>query len=268
MILRCLMPSGSLKSDQNRAELSADHPLASSRRAAGRLGGTRYRPRILDVCCCAGGAGYGYWLAGFDVVGIDIDPQPNYPFDFVQGDALELLADPEFLAQFDAVHASPPCQAYSPLNAYNGKDYPDLVAPVRALLVASGLPYVIENVPQAPLLAPVTLCGAMFGLRVYRHRDFETSFELAGPPHPAHAARCARNGYLPRPGQFMSVHGGKHSEAWRRRAAVEMGTPWTRTIREVCESIPPAYTAWIGAQLIHLPPPKLAVPALFEMEAV
>lgn len=219
--------------------------------------------RALDLFCCGGGTSRGYQLAGFQVVGVDIDPQPRYPHEFIQADAMEVLADLPFLRTFDFIHASPPCQSYSLLNAYNRHTYPDLVAPVRELLRASGVPYVIENVMQAPLLDPVVLCGSMFGLRVYRHRGFESSIPIAQPALPAHVARCARNGYLPRDGQFMSVHGGKHSRAWQRAAAEVMGLPWltipddadferTRVgIREVCEAIPPEYTRYVGGQAMR-----------------
>jgi DNA (cytosine-5)-methyltransferase 1 len=190
----------------------------------------------------------GYAQAGFDVTGVDIDPQPNYPFPFVQADALAL--DMTFLRSFDAIHASPMCQAHSPLNAYNKKVYPDQIDATRAMLLSAGRPYVIENVVQAPLLVPVILCGSMFGLRVYRHRGFEASFPITILPHPPHLQRCVRNGYLPNDRQFMTVSGGKHSESWRVMAATVMGVPWTRTIREVCESIPPAYTRHIGEQLL------------------
>lgn len=213
------------------------------------------RPIAVDFFCGAGGASEGLRRAGFYVIGIDVQEMPNYCGDeFVRADALDVLADPtRFLGArpIAAAHASPPCQAYSPLNAYNGKDYPDLIAPVRELLDASGLPYSIENVVQAPLRNPVVLCGAMFGLRVYRHRGFETNFPLESPQHQKHTARCIRNGYLPtkeRP--FMSIHGGKHSKAWQRKAAEVMGVPWMQTIAEVCEAIPPAYAEYVGARLL------------------
>lgn len=215
------------------------------------------KPRLLDLFCCAGGAGQGYADAGFDVVGVDIEPQPNYPFEFIQGDAQDALdalilkGEWRGIGRFDAVHASPPCQAYSPLNAYNQLDYPDLVAATRGQLEALGLPYVMENVTQAPLRNPVVLCGSMFGLRVYRHRGFETNWPLLVPPHVGHVARCVRNGYLPAEDQFMSIHGGKHSRAWKAQAAEVMGVPWMTTIREVCEAIPPAYTHFIGARLVE-----------------
>jgi DNA (cytosine-5)-methyltransferase 1 len=193
----------------------------------------------------------GYHRAGFDVVGVDVKPQPNYPFEFIHEDALGFLESLIAGDGIGAIHASPPCQAYSPLNAYNGKDYPDLVDPVRALLLQAGLPYVIENVPQAPLLDPVRLCGSMFGLRIYRHRAFESSVELDAPRHTRHVARCARNGYLPNPAApFMSIHGGRHSKAWVRAAAEQMGVPWMSNVREVCEAIPPAYTEHIGQFLM------------------
>lgn len=215
------------------------------------------RPLALDLFCCAGGAGRGLHDAGFDVIGVDIDPQPEYPFPCFALDALMYplrYGGPPGVAGFDLVWASPPCQSYSPLNAYNKKDYPDLIAAVRAKLIASGISYVIENVPQAPLRDPVLLCGPMFGLKVYRHRAFEASFPIPQPEHHRHTALCARNGYLPtkeRP--FMSIHGGRHSEAWRKAAAAELGVPWMKTIRQVCEAIPPAYSEHIGrAALAHI----------------
>jgi len=210
------------------------------------------RPLLIDLYCCAGGAAAGYRQAGFDVLGVDTDPQPDYPFEFVRADAIGYLSAglPRRAA---AIHASPPCQKYTPLNAYNHHDYPDLVAPTRDLLALTGLPFVIENVPQAPLDHPVILCGPMFGLRVYRHRGFEPGggLVIAPPPHQPHTQRCARNGYLPTAARpFMSIHGGKHSQAWQRAAAATLGTPWMTTIRQVCEAIPPAYTRHIGAAML------------------
>src|SRR5271166_1559930 len=118
--------------------------------------------RILDLFCCAGGAAMGYAQAGFEVVGVDISPQPNYPFLFVQADALKL--DMQYLATFDALHASPPCQSYSDLAKRNGNGdkWPRLIEPVREMFIRSGRPYVIENVEGAPLINPVVLCGTMF----------------------------------------------------------------------------------------------------------
>lgn len=203
----------------------------------------------------------GYHLAGFDVVGVDIeDHSATYPFPFIQADAIAFIA--EHGEAFDVIHASPPCQFHSPLNAYNHKVYPDLIAPTREAILATGRPYVIENVEAAApaLKDPITLCGPMCGLGMYRHRLFETNWPLAAPAHPAHVERCARNGYLPtteRP--FMSIHGGKHSKAWQRAAAAAMGMPWIAVkdggntkaaVRAVCEAIPPAYTEYIGRHLL------------------
>jgi DNA (cytosine-5)-methyltransferase 1 len=211
---------------------------------------------VLDTFCCGGGMGMGYHLAGFAVVGVDIEPQPNYPFPFVQADAVEFIRGHGH--EYDLIHGSPPCQAYTPLNAYNHKAYPDLIGPTREAMESTGQPYVIENVEAArpEMKDPELLCGPMFDLRVYRHRLFETNWPLAAPVHKPHVALCSRNGYLPteeRP--FMSVHGGKHSKAWQRAAADALSMPWLRVpdggdtkraIREVCEAIPPAYAQWIG----------------------
>jgi len=230
------------------------------------LNGRMTRPRLLNLCCCAGGSCRGYEQAGFEVWGVDIEPQPHYlnPERFIQADALDLLADVKFMAGFSAVHASPPCQGYSPLNAYNHHDYPMLIEPIRELLSGYQMPYVIENVPGAPLRDPVMLCGYMFeDLLVERHRLFEAgNFDLRQPVHPPHSLRCTRNGYLPTgAAPLMSIHGGKHSRAWQRKACEVMGTPWMAVpedapvarikegIREVCEAIPPAYTRWVGEQM-------------------
>ncbi|MFJ5110975.1 SAM-dependent methyltransferase [Streptomyces sp. NPDC088551] len=218
--------------------------------------------RVLDAFCCAGGMAMGYYLAGFDVVGIDIDPQPNYPFPFVQGDAIEFIR--EHGHEFDVVHGSPPCQAYTPLNAYNHKTYPDLIAPTRDAMLSTGRPYVIENVEAAApeLREPTLLCGPMFGLGLYRHRLFETNWNLLAPSHTPHLALCTRNGYLPTEAKpFMTITGGRHSRAWQNAACDAMGMPWIkvlaggdikRGIREVCEAIPPSYARHIGAAITPL----------------
>jgi DNA (cytosine-5)-methyltransferase 1 len=147
----------------------------------------KHNLKLLDLFCCAGGAAEGYSRAGFEVVGVDIKPQPHYPHTFIQADALTLKRD--FMASFDAIHASPPCQSYSDLAKRNGNadEWPRLVEPVREMLIRSGLPYIIENVEGAPLLNPAVLCGTMFkDLRVLRHRLFETSFPVMVPPHGRH----------------------------------------------------------------------------------
>jgi len=149
-----------------------------------------HKPRILDLFCCAGGAGIGYSQAGFAVVGVDIKPQPNYPLLFIQADALAL--DPKFIASFDAVHASPPCQAYSDLakRNRNAHEWPRLIEPIRNMLIRSGVPYVIENVSGAPLLNAVVLCGTMFlELRVLRHRSASAEFGDMTPQLDLHFGR-------------------------------------------------------------------------------
>ena len=212
------------------------------------------RPRLLDLFCCAGGAGVGYSRVGFEVVGVDITPQPNYPLPFIQADALTL--DPKFIALFDAIHASPPCQSYSDLAKRNGNadSWPRLIDPVREMLIRSGLPYIIENVDGAPLLNPVVLCGTMFrGLRVLRHRLFETNFPVLAPPHGRHP-RChtmdkrkSHYGKTDDMRDFVSVNGGGNCSVAAARDA--MGIEWMNK-SELNEAIPPIYTQFIGEQLM------------------
>ncbi len=213
------------------------------------------KPRLLDLFCCAGGAGLGYSRAGFEVVGVDITPQPNYPFEFIQADALSL--DANFVASFDAVHASPPCQSYSDLakrNA-NGDRWPRLIEPVREMMLRSGLPYVIENVDNAPLLNAVTLCGTMFpGLRVLRHRLFEANFEIVPPPHKKHPKvhtfdrRKSHFGQTDEWKDFVQVTGGGNCTLAAARDA--MGISWMSK-GEINEAIPPAYTQFVGEILLR-----------------
>lgn len=212
------------------------------------------KPRLLDLFCCAGGAGVGYARAGFEVVGVDLSPQPNYPFEFSQADALKL--DRDFLASFDAVHASPPCQSYSDLAKRNGNGHmwPRLVEPTRKLLRSLGVPYIIENVEGAPLLDPVVLCGTMFPeLRVIRHRLFESNVELEVPPHGKHPLvfthdkRKNHYGKLDQDTSFVQVTGGGNCTI--RNAKAAMGIDWM-TKNELNEAIPPVYTEYLGQQLI------------------
>lgn len=218
------------------------------------------RPRLLDLFCGAGGAAAGYKRAGFFVFGIDIAPQPNYVGDeFMQADVLEVLGDyyrmPGFIGSFDAIHASPPCQGYTDLQKQNKRLYPKLIAPLRDALGSLGLPYVIENVEGAPLINPTVLCGTMFpGLRVIRHRLFETSFDIDYvPDHPAHPLvfthdkRKAHYGKLDQNESFVQVTGGGNCTMANARDA--MGIDWMRTKHELNEAIPPAYTALIGTWL-------------------
>lgn len=217
------------------------------------------RPLLLDLFSGAGGAAVGYHRAGFDVIGVDIKPQPHYPFEFIQDDALEWLGqyNPRtcsYVHGISAIHASPPCQRYTSLaagNNANADKYPDYVDTTRELLIATGLPYVIENVPNAPLHSPILLCGEMFGLSVIRHRLFESNLLLMQPPHVPHRGRVAgyRHGES-FDGPYFAVYGdggGKGSiQEWRDA----MGIDWMQTKHELAESIPPAYTQFIGEQLI------------------
>jgi|SRR5690606_15111381 len=199
--------------------------------------------KLLDLFCCAGGAGMGYSRAGFEVVGVDIAAQPRYPFEFIQGDAIEYVK--EHGHEYDAIHASPPCQAYTNAQKIMRNDHPELLEPTRAALSATGLPWVIENVPGAPLIEPIELCGGMFGLRTYRHRLFESSHELTAPAHRAHTHKVTKMGRPPRPDEFMHVVGNFSGVAQARKA---MGIDWM--VRdELREAIPPAYTEYIGKQL-------------------
>lgn len=215
----------------------------------------RHKPRILDLFCCAGGAGVGYSRAGFEVVGVDINPQPHYPLPFIKADALAL--DLKFIKLFDAVHASPPCQSYSDLAKRNGNadEWPRLIEPVRNLLIESGLPYVIENVEGAPLRDPAILCGTMFSqLRVLRHRLFETNFPIVLPPHGNHPLvhtldkRKNHYGKTDEWNDFVQVTGGGNCSIASAREA--MGIDWM-TKAEINEAIPPAYTHLIGRQLLN-----------------
>jgi DNA (cytosine-5)-methyltransferase 1 len=225
-----------------------------------QVGGSRMsRPLILDLFCCAGGAAVGYHRAGFDVVGIDIEPQPDYPFEFHQGNALTLGRDLLASGRFAAIHASPPCQTHSPISHYSNKvrrrELVDLLPETRELVAEARLPYVIENVHtrSAALRAPVVLCGSLFGLDVFRHRGFESNVPMLGPAHQRHTRLAMRNGYLPtaeRPVLTITGRNGHHSKAWRVAAAAAMGTPWITTLNQVCEAIPPAYTEHIGEQLL------------------
>ena len=203
-------------------------------------------PRLLDLFCGAGGCSVGYHRAGFEVVGVDSRPQPRYPFEFHQADALTFPLD-----GFDVIHASPPCQHYCVCNRGLGNThlYPDLIRKVRDRL--NGLMYVIENVPGAPLVQPITLCGSMFGLRtevgwLRRHRLFELPLVILAPScsHPT--------------GMSIGVYGhgtnSYHREKLGRNITVDekreaMGIDWM-TGKELSQAIPPAYTEWIGRRLL------------------
>lgn len=207
------------------------------------------RPRLLDLFCGAGGAAMGYHRAGFEVVGVDIAPQPRYPFEFHCWDALEFAAfapSPPF--PVDAIHASPPCQRYIRSGNVDREKHPDLLPATRQVLERSGVPWVIENVPGAPMRPDVVLCGSQFGLEVRRHRWFEFStpttvlvppcdhsYPVAGVYGHPHGAKGAAPGMLP-----------GDVETWSRG----MGIDWM-TAPELANAIPPAYSEVIGGVLLE-----------------
>lgn len=236
---------------------------------------TGAKPRLLDLFCGAGGATKGYQRAGFYVVGVDIKPQPRYCGDeFVRADAMDVLQsfDVDEWGNFDAIHASPPCQKYSAMTRgrWQDREHPDHIAGVRAWLIETGLPFVIENVMGAPLINPTLLCGTMFGLRtregsqLRRHRLFECPWLFALIPE------CQHND-----GSAIGVYGGGQHPERRRPATIgvwgnagghsvrdgldhygtearqeAMGIDWMRG-PELSEAIPPAYTEWIGRHLLE-----------------
>jgi DNA (cytosine-5)-methyltransferase 1 len=244
------------------------------------------RPLLLDLFCGAGGCAVGYHRAGFRVVGCDIEPQPRYPFGFIQGDALELLhclsrggyfhvndSGPcIYLSDLAVIHASPPCQRYSQVNRLQhlqGRSYPDLLAPIRRLLDRNGKPWIIENVEAAPMRNAIRLCGSSFGLLLRRHRLFESSHvlfslpcnhrwqELGGRRFPT-AFRSRRD---PRTGEkrastVVQVYG---NTSGKRLWPAAMGIDWMRT-KELTQAIPPAYTEFIGRQLIAQLSPAKGLP--------
>lgn len=231
------------------------------------------RPRLLDLFCCAGGAAEGYARAGFEVVGVDNRPQPRYPFEFHQADAMTYP-----LEGFDAIHASPPCQFASTMRVglWQDREHANMIPGTRERLVGVGVPYIIENVENARrhLVNPVLLCGTMFGLgttegnQLRRHRYFECSFDLVFSP-----SSCQHNRYStvpvygggqngdfhdpPRKPKTIGVWGHAGGSSVRdgvvqfgtdaRREA--MGIDWM-TGDELSEAIPPAYTEWLGRKLM------------------
>jgi len=221
--------------------------------------------RCLDLYCCGGGAGYGYHLAGLDITGVDLLPQPAYPFRFIQSDAVSYLL--EHGHEYDFIHASPPCQAHSDLrNAWNAHEHEDLIPVTREALIQVGRPYMIENVEGAPLKDPVILCGSMFDLgtgeyKLIRHRQFESSFPL---PQPADLCRADE-----RPA--VGVYGGKvrnrraiATGSQRSRVGTTlplalgreaMGIGWLNGVK-LSQAIPPAYTRWIGETWLASLPQK------------
>jgi DNA (cytosine-5)-methyltransferase 1 len=209
----------------------------------------RRKPRLLDLFCGAGGAGMGYHRAGFDVVGVDIEPHPDYPFEFHQADALTYPLD-----GFDAYHASPPCPRYSSITPeHRREEHPDLVGPVRERLEATGRPYVIENVVGAPLLNPLMLCGSSFGLRVRRHRLFESNVWLMSLPcaHGNQQAVGVYGDHWDREGGWTRPDGSSRGVKATSVADAQdaLGIDWMRRWEDLADAIPPVFTEFIGEQL-------------------
>ena len=202
--------------------------------------------KLLDLFCGAGGAAMGYYRAGFkDITGIDNQPMPRYPFNFIQADALEYLEERGH--EYDVIHASPPCQRYSIITpiAHKGK-HPDLIEPIRTLLIKTGKPYVIENVPGARhlLINPIKLCGTMFRLNLWRHRFFEVN------PWKSQLIMCCNHSSLPVliTGTCRKPQGRFENTAQECREA--SGLYWM-TRKEMDEAIPPAYTEWLGKRILE-----------------
>lgn len=224
--------------------------------------------RAADLFCGAGGAAMGIHRAGFEVVGVDLMPQPRYPFAFRQGDALAAE-----LSGFDFVWASPPCQAHSAMKTmHNAKPHPDLIPATRDKLEAWGGPWIMENVAGAPLRNPVTLCGTMFGLgcedaELRRHRLFECSFAILAPEC-RHGQRAATlgvyGGHLRNRtrARTIGVYGEGVRDSVRKadkgvadfnviQGREAMGIDWM-TLAELCQAIPPAYSEYLSRHVAHL----------------
>lgn len=211
----------------------------------------RAKPLMLDLFCGAGGAAMGYHRAGFEVVGVDNKPQKHYPFKFIQADALDYVAGHGH--KYDAIHASPPCQKHSSITkTSNAQDtHVDLIPHTRYWLEALGKPYVIENVPGArkALRNPFMLCGTMFGLYVVRHRYFELNWELYFAPATCnHWLKVVKHGRRPKRFKEFAAISGHLSDIRYSRWA--MGILWM-VGSELKEAIPPAYTEFIGQQLMR-----------------
>lgn len=209
--------------------------------------------KLLDLFCGVGGASVGYAQAGFEVHGVDLKHGKRYPFTYLRADVLDILRDEEFINQFDVIHASPPCQTHSitqHLRKAQGKSTKklDLIPETRAALVASGKPYIIENVPGSPLINPIQLCGSSFGLKVRRHRLFESNLSLIG-------SECLHKEQGRPVGVYGSLrddipHGGKTADSIDE-AREAMGISWA-IWSELVEAIPPLYTLYLGNQVREL----------------
>ncbi len=216
------------------------------------------RPLLLDLFCGAGGASVGYHRAGFDVIGVDIVDQPHYPFEFVRDDAL-MASRSDLVGRVDAIHASPPCQHYSAAAAIHrsADRHPDLIPATWAALQATGLPWVMENVERSTLATTCLLCGSMFGLGVRRHRLFQSNVMMLAPSCGSHrkwhasvfGGRCVGRQRVTRGGPGVRTQTWDKFDDELSTARAAMGIDWM-TLTELSEAIPPAYTEFIGAQLL------------------
>jgi DNA (cytosine-5)-methyltransferase 1 len=217
-------------------------------------------PIALDLFCCQGGASHGLTAAGFTVIGVDIEPQPNYPFPFIRADAIMTLP-----CGFDFVWASPPCQAHTRAQRIQGRNHPELIESTREMLRACGTTYVIENVVGAPLENPVMLCGGMFNLLTYRHRLFECSFPVKQPHHPEHQAPNRKMGRPVREGEAMHIVG---NFSGVQKARDIMGLQWMSR-DGLREAIPPKFAEYIGrAALAHMRRSASSKPKLEHLNAI
>lgn len=207
--------------------------------------------KVLNLFCCQGGSAKGYNDAGFYVHGVDIDPQPRYPYSFEQMDALWYLESRMdwIRATFDLIDASCPCQGYSDTQRINDREWPRLIPATRQLLLQVGLPYVLENVTGArrEMVSPVELCGTMFGLHTYRHRLFEVKgFTLTAPEHQPHPVKSVKMGRALQEGDFYHAVGNFSGVDYARR---DMGVEWMSR-DGIRECVPPAYTEYIARQFL------------------
>lgn len=219
--------------------------------------------KLLDLYCCAGGAAKGYHDAGFEVIGVDIVDRPNYPYEFIKADALEVLKDMEFVNQFDAIHASPPCQCYSKLKYLSNnvekweKEHVDLVAPTRELLMKTGKSYVIENVEGAPLINPIKLYGSQFeNMYTQRPRLFESNILLRQPENRPVKHKTLKLGEGPAEDGYITVAGtrppkGMNEIQTKLYYGFALGGIDWMSLEELTQAIPPCYTEFLGKQIIE-----------------
>jgi DNA (cytosine-5)-methyltransferase 1 len=233
-------------STQETIERPASPPSA-------RLIGSDAGPTLLDLFCCEGGAGTGYARVGFNVTGVDIEAKPRNRHPLIVADAVEYCR--EHGQEYDAIHASPPCQSYSKALRHMATPQPMLIDAIREAMDATGKPWIIENVVGAPLANDsdlfgrhgVELCGTMFGLRIYRHRIFEANFQLPLPPQPCDHSRHAMNPHSAEGRERIYAEYGRQDpeKLW----ASEMGVEWM-TRHGAREAVPPCFTEWIGRYLL------------------